>query len=62
MVPPLQLGSGLNITVMSAIDRLCVGALACKRRMPDVALVTEAFLAEITLLKQLARKARRRGS
>ena len=59
---PLQLGSGLNITVMSAIDRLCVGALACKRRMPDVALVTEAFLAEITLLKQLARKARRRGS
>lgn len=59
---PLQLGSGLNITVMSAIDRLCVGVLACKRRMPDVALVTQAFVAEIALLKRLARRTRRRGS
>ncbi len=59
---PLQLGSGLNITVMSAMDRLCVGALACKQRMPDVALVTQAFVAEIAQLKTLARKARRRGS
>ena len=58
---PLQLGSGLNITVMSAIDRLCVGVLACKRRMPDVALVTQAFVAEIALLKRLARRTRRRG-
>ena len=62
---PLQLGSGLNITVMSAMDRLCVGALACKRRMPDVTLVTAAFVAEIAQLKKLARKAQsrtRRGS
>jgi diacylglycerol O-acyltransferase / wax synthase len=58
---PLQLGSGLNITVMSAGDRLCVGALACKRRMPDVALVTQAFVAEIAQLKKLARKAQSRG-
>jgi WS/DGAT/MGAT family acyltransferase len=56
---PLQLGSGLNITVMSAMDRLCVGALACRRLMPDVAVVGDAFVAEIELLKQLARTALR---
>ncbi len=59
---PLQLGSGLNLTVMSAGDRLCLGALACRRRVPDVRLIADTFVAEIARLRRLASapRARRR--
>ncbi|HNC70296.1 MAG TPA: WS/DGAT domain-containing protein, partial [Pseudomonadales bacterium] len=57
---PLQLGSGINITVMSTAGRLCIGALACRRMMPDVALVTDGFAAEIAHLDRIARTTRRR--
>jgi diacylglycerol O-acyltransferase len=51
---PVQHGSGLNLTVMSTADRLCVGALACKRMVPDVDDITNGFVAEIALLRRLA--------
>ena len=51
---PVQQGSGLNLTVMSTGDRLCVGALACKRMVPDVEDIAAGFVAEIALLKTLA--------
>ncbi|MCG3171457.1 MAG: putative diacylglycerol O-acyltransferase [Pseudomonadales bacterium] len=55
---PLQLGSGINITVISAMGRLCVGALACRRMMPDVALITDTFAAEIARLERASRRRR----
>ena len=58
---PLQLGSGLNLTVMSAGDRLCLGALACRRRVPDVRLIADTFVAEIARLRRLAPAQRARG-
>jgi WS/DGAT/MGAT family acyltransferase len=51
---PVQQGSGLNLTVMSTTDRLCVGALACKRMVPDVDGIVSGFVAEISLLRKLA--------
>jgi diacylglycerol O-acyltransferase / wax synthase len=55
---PVQLGNGLNITVLSSGDRLCLGALACKRMVPDVERIAEQFLREIATLRR--RAARRR--
>jgi diacylglycerol O-acyltransferase len=51
---PVQQGSGLNLTVMSTADRLCLGALACKRMVPDVDDITDGFVAEIAHLRKLA--------
>jgi diacylglycerol O-acyltransferase len=51
---PVQQGSGLNLTVMSTADRLCLGALACKRMAPDVEEVANEFVAEVALLRKLA--------
>jgi len=51
---PVQQGSGLNLTVMSTANRLCLGALACKRMAPDVEDVANEFVAEVELLKKLA--------
>lgn len=51
---PVQQGSGLNLTVMSTADRLCIGALACKRMVPDVDHIVDAFVAAIAQLKKLA--------
>jgi len=48
---PVQHGSGLNITVMSAIDRLCFGALACTALVPDVQDIGAGFVDEIEALK-----------
>ncbi len=47
---PVQQGSGLNITVMSAVDRLCFGALACTEMVPDVQDIATGFVREIELL------------
>lgn len=51
---PVQLGSGLNLTVMSTTGRLCLGAMACRRMVPDVEGITTAFVREIAALKKRA--------
>ena len=51
---PVQQGSGLNITVMSTSDRLCVGVMACKELVPDVQDIATGFVHEIETLKALA--------
>ncbi len=48
---PVQQGSGLNITVMSVVDRLCFGALACTEMVPDVQNIGAGFVNEIDVLK-----------
>lgn len=53
---PVQLGSGLNLTVMSCAGRLCLGALACREMMPDPDRIARGFVAEIDRLKRLARR------
>jgi diacylglycerol O-acyltransferase len=50
---PVQQGSGLNLTVMSTVDRLCLGAMACKRMVPDVEDIATGFTAEIAILRNL---------
>lgn len=60
---PVQQGSGLNLTVMSTMNRLCLGAMACQRLVPHVEDIATGFVAEIALLKRLAgerRQGRRR--
>ncbi|MGB8328949.1 MAG: WS/DGAT domain-containing protein, partial [Polyangiales bacterium] len=53
---PVQHGSGLNITVMSVVDRLCFGGLACTELVPDVQDIATGFASEIeTLTKMVAR-------
>jgi diacylglycerol O-acyltransferase / wax synthase len=42
-VGPVLEGIGLNITVWSYLDRLYVGALACREALPDLHLVTDAM-------------------
>ncbi len=49
---PVQQGSGLNITVMSVVDRLCFGALACTELVPDLQDIATGFVGEIELLKE----------
>jgi diacylglycerol O-acyltransferase / wax synthase len=51
---PVQHGSGLNLTVMSTMDRLCLGAMACKRMVPDVEDITAGFVREIEILRKRA--------
>ncbi|MEJ2131326.1 MAG: wax ester/triacylglycerol synthase family O-acyltransferase, partial [Gammaproteobacteria bacterium] len=48
---PVQQGSGLNITVMSVVDRLCFGALACTELVPHVQDIATGFAEEIEVLK-----------
>lgn len=48
---PVQQGSGLNVTVMSVVDRLCFGALACTELVPDVQDLATGFVDEIERLK-----------
>jgi WS/DGAT/MGAT family acyltransferase len=48
---PVQQGSGLNITVMSVVDRLCFGALACTEMVPDVQDIGAGFVKEVEVLK-----------
>jgi len=53
---PVQHGSGLNITVMSVVDRLCFGALACNELVPDVQDIATGFASEIDALTKMAAK------
>jgi hypothetical protein len=54
----VQIGSGLNLTVMSCAGRLCLGVMACRQLVPDVERVARGFVAEIDRLKQRARARR----
>lgn len=47
---PVQHGSGLNLTVISTGDRLGLGVLACREKVPDVADIATAFTEEIESL------------
>ncbi len=40
-VGPVLEGIGLNVTVWSYMDQLCVGALACREAVPDVRQITD---------------------
>lgn len=51
---PVQHGSGLNLTVMSFADRMCLGAMACAELAPDVDSIAGGFAHEIAVLKKLA--------
>jgi diacylglycerol O-acyltransferase / wax synthase len=51
---PVQQGSGLNLTVLSTMDRLCFGAMACKEMVPDVEDLATGFVAAIEALRRLA--------
>jgi diacylglycerol O-acyltransferase len=57
---PVQQGSGLNLTVMSVADRLCLGAMACTELVPDVDSIVAGFADEIAVLKRLAPRRTRR--
>ena len=51
---PVQQGSGLNLTVLSTLDRLCFGAMACKEMVPDLEDVATGFVDAIEELRKLA--------
>jgi WS/DGAT/MGAT family acyltransferase len=51
---PVQLGSGLNLTVLSAMDRLCLGVMACKELVPDVEDLAASFVDAVGVLRRLA--------
>jgi WS/DGAT/MGAT family acyltransferase len=51
---PVQQGSGLNLTVLSTLDRLCFGAMACKEMVPDVEDIATGFVDAIGELRKLA--------
>jgi len=56
---PVQQGSGLNLTVLSLMDRLCFGAMACKEMVPDVEDLATGFVDAIERLGRLAARKRR---
>jgi WS/DGAT/MGAT family acyltransferase len=51
---PVQQGSGLNLTVLSTLDRLCFGAMACKELVPDVEDIATGFVHGVEELRALA--------
>ena len=58
----MQQGSGLNLTVLSMMDRLCFGAMACREMVPDVEDLATGFVEATGELRRLARKRRRKAS
>jgi WS/DGAT/MGAT family acyltransferase len=49
-------GMGLNITVWSYVDQLNVGALACRKAMPDLERLTDAIPGALEELRQALRQ------
>ena len=49
---PVQQGSGLNLTVLSVGDRLCLGAMACQEMVPDPDRIAAAFVDEVRRLRE----------
>jgi WS/DGAT/MGAT family acyltransferase len=53
---PVVQGAGLDLTVMSAVGRLCFGAMACTELVPDLQDIGAGFVDEVkTLLDSVAR-------
>jgi hypothetical protein len=53
---PVVQGAGLDLTVMSVVGRLCLGAMACTELVPDVHDIGTGFVDEIqTLIDSAAR-------
>lgn len=53
---PVVQGAGLDLTVMSAVGRLCLGVMACTELVPDVEDIGTGFVDEIqTLIDSAAR-------
>ena len=50
---PVQHGSGLNLTVLSTPSHMCLGALACRERVPDLEDITQEFVREVGRLLAL---------
>jgi len=55
---PVQQGSGLNLTVLSTMDRMCFGAMACKEMVPDVEDLATGFVDATERLRRLAERRR----
>jgi WS/DGAT/MGAT family acyltransferase len=55
---PVQQGSGLNLTVLSTLDRMCFGAMTCKEMVPDVEDLATGFVDAIEVLRGLAEQSR----
>jgi diacylglycerol O-acyltransferase len=53
---PVFDGVGLNITVLSNMGRVDIGALACPERVPDVWDITEGFGQAVAELRIAAEK------
>ena len=51
---PIMEGAGLNITVMSYIDRIDVGLIACRELIPDIWQLADDFGASMEELKKAA--------
>lgn len=52
---PVQQGSGLNLTVMSAAGRLGLGVLSCAEKVPDPQAIARAFAEDVAELGRRAR-------
>jgi diacylglycerol O-acyltransferase / wax synthase len=52
---PVQQGSGLNLTVMSVGDRLGLGVVACREKVPNLGEIGRAFTEEVETLLRRAR-------
>jgi len=55
---PVQQGSGLSLTVLSTMDRMCFGAMACKEMVPDVEDLATGFVDATEALRRLAAQRR----
>jgi diacylglycerol O-acyltransferase len=51
---PVQQGSGLNLTVLSTMSRLCLGVMACTEMVPDVDGLATSFVEAVEILRRLA--------
>ncbi len=51
---PVFEGAGLNITVLSYLDRVDIGVIGCRDSVPDAPQITESFSAAIARLKAAA--------
>jgi WS/DGAT/MGAT family acyltransferase len=53
---PVMEGAGLNITVLSNMGNVDIGAIACREAVPDLWDIADGFVAAVSELRQLADK------
>jgi diacylglycerol O-acyltransferase / wax synthase len=51
---PIMEGAGLNVTVMSYMDRVDIGLIACRESIPDIWDLAQDFEESIAELKKAA--------